>query len=195
MRRKSLIGSLAILVAVALLTPAISAVEIPAGTKVSVRCNTAMNSATTKVGEAWDGTLTKDLEVNGQKQFPAGAAVRGKVTNAKPSGRLQGSGLLTLRLVSIGGTPVTSNPRVYRGESHTKSNVTKIGGGTAAGAVIGALAGGGKGAAIGAGVGAAAGTGAAAYTGKKEAVVPAEAVMSFTVSTTPASGAKLKKRE
>ena len=42
---------------------------------------------------------------------------------------------------------------------------------------------------------AAAGTGAAAYTGKKEAVVPAETVMTFTVSTTPASGATLKKRE
>lgn len=194
MRRKTLISSLAILVALALLTPVISAVEIPAGTKVSVRSTTAMNSATTKVGEAWDGTLAKDLEVNGQK-IAAGTAVRGKVTNAKPSGRLQGAGLLTLRLVSIGGTPVTSSPRVYHGESHTKSNVTKIGGGTAAGAVIGALAGGGKGAAIGAGVGAAAGTGAAAYTGKKEASIPAETVMTFTISTTPVSGAKLKKRE
>jgi hypothetical protein len=120
--------------------------------------------------------------------------VKGKVTNAKPSGRLQGSGLLTLRLTSIGDTPVTSSPRTFRGESHTKSNVTKIGGGTAAGAVIGGLAGGGKGAAIGAGVGAAAGTGAAAYTGKKEAAVPAETVMSFTVSSASATGAKLKKR-
>jgi hypothetical protein len=195
MRRNNLIGSLAILVALALLTPAIFAIEIPAGTKVTVRSSASMSSASAKVGEAWDGTLAKDLEVNGEKLFPAGSPVRGKVTNAKPSGRLQGSGLITLRLVSIGGTPVTSSPRVYRGESHTKSNVTKIGGGTAAGAVIGALAGGGKGAAIGAGVGAAAGTGAAAYTGKKEAVVPAETVMSFTISTTPASGAKLKKRE
>ncbi len=195
MRHKSLIGSLAILVAVALVTTAISAAEIPNGTKVSVRSTSQMSSATAKVGDTWDGTLARDLEVNGQKLFPAGTAVRGKVTNAKSSGRLKDAGLLTLRLVSIGGTPVTSGPRVYRGESHTKSNVTKIGGGTAAGAVIGALAGGGKGAAIGAGVGAAAGTGAAAYTGKKEAVIPAETVMSFTVTTTPASGAKLKKRE
>jgi hypothetical protein len=194
MRRKTLISSLAIMVALALLTPVISAVEIPAGTKVSVRCTTAMSSATAKVGETWDGSLAKDLEVSGEK-IAAGTAVKGKITNAKPSGRLKDAGLLTLRLVSIGGTPVTSSPRVYRGESHTKSNATKIGGGTAAGAVIGALAGGGKGAAIGAGVGAAAGTGAAAYTGKKEAVIPAETVMSFTISTTPASGAKLKKRE
>ena len=194
MRRKTLISSLAILVALALLTPVISAVEIPAGTKVSVRCTAAMSSATAKVGETWDGSLAKDLEVSGQK-IAAGTAVKGKITNAKPSGRLKDAGLLTLRLVSIGGTPVTSGPRVYHGESHTKSNATKIGGGTAAGAVIGALAGGGKGAAIGAGVGAAAGTGAAAYTGKKEAVIPAETVMTFTISTTPASGAKLKKRE
>jgi hypothetical protein len=153
-----------------------------------------MNSASARSGQVWDGTLTKDLASNGQTLFPAGTTVKGKVTNAKPSGRLQGSGLLTLRLTSIGDTPVTSSPRTFRGESHTKSNVTKIGGGTAAGAVIGGLAGGGKGAAIGAGVGAAAGTGAAAYTGKKEAAVPAETVMSFTVSSASATGAKLKKR-
>jgi hypothetical protein len=194
MRRKTVIQSLAILLTLALAVPAVFAANIPNGTRVSVRCNTAMNSANAHAGQVWDGTLTKDLVVNGQTLFPAGTTVKGKVTNAKPSGRLQGSGLLTVRLTSIGDTPVTSAPRTYRGESHMKSNATKIGGGTAAGAVIGALAGGGKGAAIGAGVGAAAGTGAAAYTGKKEAYIPAEAVMSFTVSTSPASSAKLKKR-
>jgi hypothetical protein len=68
---------------------------------------------------------------------------------------------------------------VIKGESHTKSNVTKIGGGTAVGALIGAIAGGGKGAAIGAGVGAAAGTGVAAGTGKKPASVEPETVLAW----------------
>jgi hypothetical protein len=68
---------------------------------------------------------------------------------------------------------------VIKGESHTKSNVTKIGGGTAMGALIGAIAGGGKGAAIGAGVGAAAGTGVAAGTGKKPADVEPETVLAW----------------
>ena len=52
--------------------------------------------------------------------------------------------------------------------------------GTAAGALIGAFAGGGKGAAIGAAAGAGAGTGLAAATGKQEALIPAEAALSFT---------------
>lgn len=194
MRHKIALKTLAMLLALALIAPALLAVEIPANTRVSVRSNAAMSSATAKIGDAWEGTLAKDLVVGDNTLFKAGTAVRGKVTNAKPSGRLKDSGLLTLRLTSIGGTPVNSAPRVYRGDSHTKSNVTKIGGGAAAGAVIGAIAGGGKGAAIGSAIGAGAGTGAAAYTGRKEAVIPAETVMAFTISTKPASGAKLKQR-
>jgi hypothetical protein len=68
-------------------------------------------------------------------------------------------------------------PIVIKGQSHAKSNVAKIGGTTALGAIIGAMAGGGKGAAIGAGVGAAAGTAGAAATGKKAAVVESEEVL------------------
>ena len=86
---------------------------------------------------------------------------------------------LTLRTIRTGGRTYAVAVRtiVIKGESHTKSNVTKIGGGTAMGALIGAIAGGGKGAAIGAGVGAAAGTGVAAGTGKKPAVVEPEMVL------------------
>ena len=79
--------------------------------------------------------------------------------------------------------PVTTTAVGRQGKSHTKSNVTKIGGGAAAGAVIGAIAGGGKGAAIGAGVGAGAGTGLAYATGKQQAVFPAESLVTFTVTS------------
>ena len=78
-------------------------------------------------------------------------------------------------------------PLVIKGESHSKSNVTKIGGGAALGAVIGAIAGGGKGAAIGTLAGGAAGTGAAAATGKKPAIVESEAVLTFVTSSASAS--------
>jgi hypothetical protein len=65
----------------------------------------------------------------------------------------------------------------------------KIGGGAAAGALIGGLAGGGKGAAIGTLAGGGAGTGVAAATGKQEAVYPAESVVTFTVAGASASSA------
>jgi hypothetical protein len=174
---------LAVLLALSLALPALAAVNIPAPTRATVRCNVSMNSANARAGQAWDGTLVKDIVVNGQKLFPAGATVRGKITNAKSSGRLKAPGILTVKLTSINGTKISSSARTYRGKGHAKSNVTKIGGGTAAGALIGGLVGGGKGALIGAGAGAAAGTGVAAATGKQEAYIPAETVMSFTVYT------------
>ena len=98
------------------------------------------------------------------------------------SGRLHKPGALTLRLTSIKGETVYSSRVSRQGKSHTKSNATKIGGGAGAGALIGAVAGGGKGAAIGAGAGAAAGTGVAAATGKEEVRIPAESVLTFTIT-------------
>jgi hypothetical protein len=69
------------------------------------------------------------------------------------------------------------------GAGHTKSNVTKIGGAAAVGALLGGIFGGGKGAAIGAGAGAGAGTVGAAATGKKEATIPSESTLTFKVIT------------
>jgi hypothetical protein len=56
-----------------------------------------------------------------------------------------------------------------------------IGGGGAAGALIGGLAGGGKGAAIGAVVGAGGGTAGAGLTGNREIVFPAETHLTFKI--------------
>jgi uncharacterized membrane protein len=85
-------------------------------------------------------------------------------------------------LISINGETVYSSRVSREGKSHTKSNVTKIGGGAAAGALIGGLAGGGKGAAIGTAAGAGAGTGVAAATGKEEVTIPAESVLTFSIT-------------
>ena len=158
------------------------AATIPAGTRVTVRLGSSISSGSAHAGQTWQGTLAKDIVVNGTKVAKTGDAVTGKVTSAKSSGRLHAPGQLTLRLTSVNGQAVSSSPYYRKGKSHTKSNATKIGGGTAAGALIGGLAGGGKGAAIGAAAGAGAGTGVAAATGKQEAVIPAESVMTFTIT-------------
>jgi len=84
--------------------------------------------------------------------------------------------------MSVEAISLSTSSYHIEGKSHAKSNTTKIGGGAAAGAIIGAIAGGGKGAAIGAGAGAAAGTGVAAATGKQEAVIPAEQAIPFTTT-------------
>jgi len=163
--------------------------EIPAGTHLSVRTGSTLSSEKSTVGESWQGTLARDVVINGKTIAKSGSTVHGKVTFVKNSGRLHVPGQITVRLTSVetkdGAQTVSTSAVSRQGASHTKSNATKIGGGAAAGALIGALAGGGKGAAIGAGVGAGAGTGVAVATGKKEAVIPAESMLSFT--TTAAS--------
>ena len=159
--------------------------SIPAGTPINVRINENLSSEDSRPGDRFTGVLTQPLIVNGRTAFPAGTDVGGQITSAKKSGRLSDPGVLELMLVSIGNTNVSSQPFVIKGVSHTKSNVTKIGGGAAAGAIIGGIVGGGKGAAVGAGVGAGAGTATAAATGKKPAKVESEAVLTFVSNGAP----------
>jgi hypothetical protein len=158
------------------------AATIPAGSHATVRINTALSSATAHAGEGWSGTLTHEILSHGKVVARAGTPVKGKVTYVNRSGRLHKPGALTLRLTSINGETVYSYRITRQGKSHTKSNATKIGGGAGAGALIGAIAGGGKGAAIGAAAGAGAGTGVAVATGKEEVRIPAESVLTFTIT-------------
>ena len=155
--------------------------RIPPGTTIVVTNTTALSSATATVGQRWSGSLVNNLAVDGKVVAPAGSRVRGVVSDAESSGRLSKPGVLALELTSINDIPVTTDMYAVDGEGHTKSNVAKIGGGTAVGALLGGLFGGGKGAAIGAVAGAGAGTAGAAATGKKEAKIDAETTMTFKV--------------
>jgi hypothetical protein len=165
--------------------------QLPPGTELQVRMIEMLSSETANVGDPFHGTLVAPVVVNGRTLFSKGADVAGEVVNVERSGRLSNPGelYLSLRTVRSHGRTyaVATEPFVIKGQSHAKSNVTKIGGGTAAGAIIGALAGGGKGAAIGAGVGAAVGTGAAVATGRKPAEVQSEAILIWVVGD-PAAG-------
>lgn len=179
MRATRVIG---VLMVMALMVGMANAANFPAGTKFTVRVGQELDSGKATAGQTWSGTLARDVVVNGKTVARAGAPVSGKVTSAKSSGRLKAPGILSVRLTSVDGRSVSTMSISRKGKSHTKSNVTKIGGGTAAGALIGGLAGGGKGAVIGGLVGAGAGTGVAAATGKEEAVIPAEATLTFTAT-------------
>jgi hypothetical protein len=164
--------------------------EIPSGTSIRVRMTDNLSSEQTQMGDTFRGTLDEPIVVNGRELYPKGADVIGRVTDVHPTGRLSEPGELDLVLNTVSSGTVAASihvePLVLKGESHSKSNVAKIGGGAALGAVIGAIAGGGKGAAIGTLAGGAAGTGAAAATGKKPAIVESEAILTFVTSSTSA---------
>src|SRR3954469_13373517 len=155
--------------------------NVPNGASLQVRITESFNSETAIVGQVFHGTLAAPVVVRGKTLFPKGSEVAGQVSNVERSGRLSSPGELHLTLKTIRSGrrtyALSVAPIVIKGESHTKSNVTKIGSGAAAGAIIGAIVGGGKGAAIGTGVGAAAGTATAAATGKKAAEVQSEDVL------------------
>jgi hypothetical protein len=164
-----------------------SALEIPSGTSIKVRMIDNLSSEQAQMGDTFRGTLDWPIMVNGRELYPKGADVIGRVTGVHATGRLSDPGELDLVLNTVSSGTVAASinvePLVIKGESHTKSNATKIGGGAALGAVIGAIAGGGKGAAIGTLAGGAAGTGAAAATGKNPAIVESEAILTFVTSS------------
>ncbi len=175
-------------------TTKVSSPVVPAGTEISVSFIDNLDSGKAQPGDEFQGTLAEPMVADGKTLYAKGSEVKGRVVAARDSGRLSRPGILELELVSVKSgskqSKLTTESVKIEGKSHTKSNVTKIGGGALAGAVIGGLAGGGKGAAIGAAVGAGAGTAVAAATGKQEAKVESEAVLTFvTIEPRPAASA------
>jgi hypothetical protein len=161
-------------------------VSLPVGTEIHVVLDHAIASNQSKSGDDFEATSASPIQADGKSVVTKGARVRGRVVEARESGRLKGTSLLTLTLVSVEVDgklyDIETNSVSRSGGGHTKRNTAMIGGGAGAGAVIGAIAGGGKGAAIGAAAGAGAGTAAAAATGKKEITLPAETPLQFKLT-------------
>ncbi len=161
-----------------------SAIRIPEGTTISVRLLSSISSSSARSGDEFDAELAVPLVIDGQTVFAKSARARVRVVSARASGRLKNPGFLKLTLDAIqdpagNWEPVDTNSISASGGSHSDRNATLIGGGTAVGAIIGAIAGGGKGAAIGAASGAGAGTAGAMATGKKEVTFAAERLLRF----------------
>jgi len=105
------------------------------------------------------------------------------LTNRQESGHFAGKTELRLALRSLAihgkSYDVSSTDVVEASSSRTARSSKTIGGLAAAGAVIGAIAGGGKGAAIGAGSGATLGTLGQVFTSGQRVRVPSEARLTF----------------
>lgn len=160
---------------------------VPAGTSIVVTLDQSISSKDARAGEKIAASVAENVVVSGKTVIPRGSPAAVYVASARASGHLKTPAQLYLRLdsVTVNGKPYSVSAH-YAGQtakSHKKRNIVAIGGGTAAGAAIGALAGGGAGAAIGAAAGAGAGTAGAAMTGKKDINYAAETRLSFRLKS------------
>jgi outer membrane lipoprotein SlyB len=161
-------------------------VTIPAGTDIHAILDTTLSSGSAQSGDSFDATITEPVVIHGKTVIPRDAHAKGTVEDVRSSGRLSKPALLSISLSSVEAAgawvDVNTDPITMQGKSHKKRDIVAIGGGSALGAIIGAVAGGGKGAAIGAAAGGGAGTAGAALTGKKQITLPAESHMTFRLS-------------
>src|SRR5712692_6366688 len=179
--KKWLMALVAIFTLAAVTTPVFAQI-VPANTSVYVTLDQLVNSKNAKAGQIVSGSISQNVVV-GKTAIPKGSKANLSVASVQASGRLSTPAKLYVRLDSVvvnGKTiPARTNLWGQTEKSKAKRDAVGIGGGAAAGAVIGALAGGGKGAAIGTAVGAGAGTAGAAATGKKDIEFPAETKIKF----------------
>lgn len=148
------------------------------GTEFVASLQNGINTGKNKVGENISLRTLEPVRVNAMDVVPAGSTINGEITHIDPAGRVAGGAELTLRfseLVMPDGKSyaISCEPFRLEGKGEGKSSALQIGGGAAAGALIGGLVGGkddiGKGAAAGAIIG----TGVAVATKGDQIILPA----------------------
>ncbi|MFZ1612564.1 MAG: hypothetical protein WAT51_00225 [Holophaga sp.] len=166
--------------------PKVVIVEVPAGAKLEVKLAKDLSTDTVQAGDAWEGSLAESVMVDGKTVWPAGAEVRGVVSQSTPAGRLStGNGGLGIRLTYVGKYDVESGVFLVSGTPRGERNAKYIGGAAALGALVGILTdkhNKNDHALGGAAVGAAAGTAVAAATADTVIRIPVEKPVSFTLA-------------
>jgi hypothetical protein len=163
-------------------------VTLAAGTEIAIRMAEKVSTDHNYTGDTFRATLDKPIVMEGYVIAEKGSKVLGKIVKSQKPGKMSGEAELSLALTELNTTDgqrvtIETNQSLRKGPSNTNSEVAKMGGGAALGAIIGAIAGGGKGAAIGAGAGGAAGTGAVLLGHGKPAVIDNESRLSFQLSS------------
>jgi hypothetical protein len=156
--------------------------SIAPGTEVRVSLLDRLDTGKTDAGETFSATLAEPVRFRGRLVWAKGTTVTGRVVEVVSSGRLKRPASLTLEVTAVGKSSIHTEAIQIDGKSHAARNLGLIGGGTAAGAILGGIAGGGKGTVVGSMVGAGAGTATAYATGKQEIVLAPETQLLFIVA-------------
>lgn len=161
-------------------------VTAPAGTDLHVRITESLDSATAQDGEGFNGIVTHQVVADGLVVIPAGAAVSGRVVDAKDATHYKGHSILSVELTAVRSRghliSISTEPYTLDGANRGKNSFEKIGGGAAIGAVIGGIFGGGKGAAIGAGAGGGGGAAVQGFSRGQQVGIPSESVIHFRLT-------------
>jgi hypothetical protein len=165
--------------------PKIRRVTIPAGERIAVRMIDGIDTGRNTAGQTFRASLDSPLVANGRVIVPAGAPVTVLLETSKGAGRIKGQSELEVRATNLTykGETIPINTSIYsaQGGARGKQTAVRTGIGAAAGAVIGALAGGGKGAAIGSLAGGGAGAGYQLATHGKQVKIPSETQLTFSL--------------
>ena len=177
-------------------TPAAPAARtLPAGTEVRATVGTEISSKTHKQGQTVAARVASDVrDAQGRVVIPAGSTVNLTITSIRESeNKSDNTGTLTLAAssVEINGTThdlsgnVTGLATELRDRPTDVGDVAKVGGGAAAGAVVGRVLGGGsKGAIIGGVIGGAVGAQRANETQDRDVILPAGSTVVVTIDNT-----------
>ncbi len=167
--------------------PVVKEVTLPAGTVIPIRITETLDSKTAQANDVFHGSLAGDLGTEGVIAIPRGAAVMGRIVDAREAAHFKGASLLSLELTELNarGKQITLVTDTFskEGAARGKNTATKAGGGAVVGSIIGALAGGGKGAVIGGLAGGAAGGGVNAATRGQQTVIPTETLINFRLQS------------
>ncbi|HZA98216.1 MAG TPA: hypothetical protein VE399_05520 [Gemmatimonadales bacterium] len=175
--------------------PAPTAASLAAGTSLTAATTAEIRSHKNKVGDTVTAKIAADVkDRSGRVVIPAGSTVALKVTAIKESeNKSDTTGTLTLQptSVSINGRsyPIVAtiqgvNTRL-EGRKTNAGDIAKVGGGAAAGAILGRVIGGSsKGAVIGGVIGGAVGTQRAVETKDRDIVLPAGTSVTLVLDET-----------
>jgi hypothetical protein len=152
--------------------------EVPSGTEVDVRLQTALTSDTAQVEDRVEATTLIDLYTGNDLLVPAGTVLTGWVTSVDRASRTDRKGTLTVEFNRMRVNNRSYDIRAYVTQAleseGLKGEAGRIGAGSAVGAIIGGILGGVKGAIAGILIG---GGGVIAATEGKDVHLPEGTVL------------------
>jgi hypothetical protein len=165
-------------------TSGTSGEDVPVGTELDVRLQTALSSATAEVEDRFEATTVVDLRDGDRVLIPAGSMLRGVVSSVNKAGRLDRQGKMTLAFdqITVEGRnyPLRATVTQALESEGIRGESARIGAGAGVGAIIGGILGGIRGAITGILIGAG---GTIAATEGTDVELPVGTVLRVRVDT------------